>query len=110
MVKHIQTIRRQRPSNCLSVFDNFVGLPLEGLRNTENISALYISILHYLIIISHQSLCGYLLNDERPARSYFYGISNSEPYLEHLKIYEEMFGGNGEQVSAVNYFYKTTSS
>ena len=36
MVKHIQTIRRQfaddLPTNCLSVFDRFVGLVLRGLR------------------------------------------------------------------------------
>ena len=31
MVKHIQTIRRQFPTNCLSVFDHFVGLALKGL-------------------------------------------------------------------------------
>ena len=32
MVKHTQTIRRQQPTNCLSVFDHFVGLALKGLR------------------------------------------------------------------------------
>ena len=26
-----QTIRRQKPTNCLSVFDDFVGLVLKGL-------------------------------------------------------------------------------
>ena len=31
MVKHIQTIRRLLPKNCLSVFDHFVGLALKGL-------------------------------------------------------------------------------
>ena len=33
MVKHSQTIRRQKPTNCLSlsVFDYFWGLALEGL-------------------------------------------------------------------------------
>ena len=31
MVKHIQIIRWQQPSNCLSVFDHFVGLSLKGL-------------------------------------------------------------------------------
>ena len=31
MVKHTQTIRRQKPTNCLSVFDHFVGLTLKGL-------------------------------------------------------------------------------
>ena len=32
MVKYTQTIRRQRPMNCLSVIDHFVGLVLKGLR------------------------------------------------------------------------------
>ena len=32
MVKHIQTIRRQQPTNCLGVFDHFVGLELKELK------------------------------------------------------------------------------
>ena len=32
MVKHTQTIRRQKLTNCLSVFDHFVGLALKGLK------------------------------------------------------------------------------
>ena len=32
MVKHTQTIRRQESTNCLSVFDHFVGFALNGLR------------------------------------------------------------------------------
>ena len=32
MVKHTQTIRRLLPTNCLSVFDHFVGSGLKGLR------------------------------------------------------------------------------
>ena len=32
MVKHTQTIRRQKPTNCLSVFDHFLGLVLIGLK------------------------------------------------------------------------------
>ena len=32
MVKHTQTIRWQKPTNCLSVFDHFVGLALKGLK------------------------------------------------------------------------------
>ena len=32
MVKHTQTIHRQEPTNCMSVFDNFVGLSLKGLN------------------------------------------------------------------------------
>ena len=31
MVKHTQTIRRQKLTNCLSVFEHFVGLALKGL-------------------------------------------------------------------------------
>ena len=33
MIKHTQTIGRQKPANCLSVFDHFVGLALKGLRH-----------------------------------------------------------------------------
>ena len=31
MVKNTQTIYQQQPTNCLSVFDYFVGLVLKGL-------------------------------------------------------------------------------
>ena len=31
MVKHAQTIRRQDPTNCLSVFDHILGLLRKGL-------------------------------------------------------------------------------
>ena len=31
MVKRTQTIRRQKPTNCLSVLEYFVGLKLKGL-------------------------------------------------------------------------------
>ena len=37
MVKHTQTIRRQRPTNCLSVFEHFVELAREGLTNFKPI-------------------------------------------------------------------------
>ena len=33
MVKHTQTICRQQPTNCLSVFDHFVNLALKGLKD-----------------------------------------------------------------------------
>ena len=35
MVKHNQTIHRLLPTNCLSVFDHFVGLALKGLNNSK---------------------------------------------------------------------------
>ena len=35
MVKHTQTIRWQKLMNCLSVFDNFLGLALNRLIKSE---------------------------------------------------------------------------
>ena len=32
MVKHTQIIRRQKPTNCLSVFDHFLWLAIEELK------------------------------------------------------------------------------
>ena len=32
MVKQTQRTRRQKPTNCLSVFDHFVGLAIKGFR------------------------------------------------------------------------------
>ena len=40
MAKHIQTIRRQKPTNCLSVFDHFVGLTLKGLAYHLNLKSI----------------------------------------------------------------------
>ena len=37
MVKHTQTIRRQQPTNCLSVSDHFVGFVLKGLTTAIKI-------------------------------------------------------------------------
>ena len=36
MIKYFQTICRQQPTNCLSVFDHFVGMALKGLSLFEN--------------------------------------------------------------------------
>ena len=33
--RHTYTIRRQQPTNCLSVFDHFMGLVLKGLTIKE---------------------------------------------------------------------------
>ena len=38
MVKHTQTIRRQRLTNCLSVFDLSVGLALKELSTVKDYS------------------------------------------------------------------------
>ena len=39
MVKHTQTVRRQQPMNCLSVFDHFVGLALKGLNTPQKMKS-----------------------------------------------------------------------
>ena len=36
MVNHTQTIRQQQPTNCLGVFDHFVGLALTGLNDVPD--------------------------------------------------------------------------
>ena len=36
MVKHTQTICRQKPMNYLNVFDDFLGLALKGLTYGES--------------------------------------------------------------------------
>ena len=35
MAKQTQTIRRQEPTNCLSLFDHFVGLALKRIINPK---------------------------------------------------------------------------
>ena len=36
MVKQTQTIRRLLPTNCLSVFDYFVGLAFKGFKHLNS--------------------------------------------------------------------------
>ena len=57
MVKHTQRIRRLLPTNCLSVFDHFVGLALKELTKRvaeikrEPLQYIYIYIYIYCIRI-----------------------------------------------------------
>ena len=46
MVKHTQTNRRLLPANCLSVFDQFVGLALKGLTHFRPIYLFYTHLKH----------------------------------------------------------------
>ena len=46
MFKHTQTVRLLLPTNCLGVFDHFVGLALKGLQLSAPI---YLLILAYSI-------------------------------------------------------------
>ena len=49
MVKHTRTIHLLLPTNCLSVFDHFVGLALKGLRKIL-LNETYISAtIHYYL-------------------------------------------------------------
>ena len=43
IVKHTQTIRRQQPPNCLSVFGHLVELVLKGLAVALSLPKLYSS-------------------------------------------------------------------
>ena len=57
MIKHTQTIRRLLPTNCLSVFDHFVGLGLKGLRKlAQDLSGK----INVILLAAHQ-YCIYLL-------------------------------------------------
>ena len=49
MVKHTQTIRRQKPTNCLSVFDRFVGLAFKGLK--QNIFHERLTLLEFTLAL-----------------------------------------------------------
>ena len=44
MVKHIQTIRLRQPTNCLNVFDYFVGLTLKGLNQFKQTNKLLFTL------------------------------------------------------------------
>ena len=45
MVKHIQIIRQKKPTNCLSVFDYFMGLALKGL--IIKLLSLFLKMKHF---------------------------------------------------------------
>ena len=51
MTKHIQTILRQQPTNCVSVFDHSVGLALKGLMY-KSIFAILSKLCHGCLIRS----------------------------------------------------------
>ena len=56
MVKHTQTIRRQQPTNCLSVFDHFVGLALKGLKFSNPFQ--FSPIFHFYSLENPQKTSG----------------------------------------------------
>ena len=61
MVKPTQTIRRLSPTNCLSVFDHFVGLAPNRLRNYINSQLLYflVFLLSSLLFSAFDFFCDF---------------------------------------------------
>ena len=49
IVKHTQAIRRQPPTNCLSVFEHFVELALKGLRLKRKANVVYLGLYQTFI-------------------------------------------------------------
>ena len=63
MVKHAQTIRRNRSTNCLSVFDHFVELALKtevNIKSTTNIGEVELSQLVCLYVCLYLNWYVYL--------------------------------------------------
>ena len=60
MVKHTQKIRRQKPTNCLSVFDHFVNLARKRLSTPLIQFNHWYMILHDLLFLLSQTIliCG----------------------------------------------------
>ena len=71
MVKHTQTIGQLLPTNCLSEFDNFVGLALKGLtqyfpvfrnkhRNARALLRNCLTHLEYSFVAFYFTVCKYV--------------------------------------------------
>ena len=73
MAKHNQRIRRQQPTNCLSVFGHFVELALKGLMSQngqthfKNIAANNAEIYHvcFTILGSYTLKCEYMSKHQK---------------------------------------------
>ena len=50
MVKHTKTIRRLLPTNCLNVFDHFMGLALKRLKETLQHRSSFMNFAKFLHI------------------------------------------------------------
>ena len=86
MLKHTQTIHWQMPTNCLSVFDNFVGLALKGLKGESGTAASNLSssvFRKFLICNILDSNCGNTQFSPAFPHSFdFKFCTNSGAYLE----------------------------
>ena len=54
MVKQTQTIRRQKPTHCLSLFDHFVGLAFKGLKALRFPYRKKVETVNYIRLVSWQ--------------------------------------------------------
>ena len=59
MVKHTQTIRRQKPTNCLRTSDYFVGLVLKGLTTFGNLFEVFPKLLFPAVLNVRNKLSFY---------------------------------------------------
>ena len=55
MVKDTQTICRQKPTNCLSVFDRFMGLVLKGLTSLLRLPDQLLQLLFRFLALFYQT-------------------------------------------------------
>ena len=71
MVKHTEIIHQQQPPNCLSVFDQFVGLALKGFSKVFTWKILQ-NISHDNILFSHliDFTNAKILNRDHPLSAY----------------------------------------
>ena len=64
MIKHTQIICQQQPTNCLSMYDHFVGLVLEGLISTSpylhtytyNLNSVKVILPEYVMYMTIENL------------------------------------------------------
>ena len=97
MVKHTQTIRREKPTNCFSVFDHLVGLALKGLRG--------LTVLMKLKLFKYKKFfcCSFLECDIEWATRKFFSDKNAKAYSKPSQTSEmELF------VKIVNGFQPLT--
>ena len=101
MVKHVQTIRLQKPTNCLSVFDHFVGLSLNRLRNVVLLVSFLFSkhgLINFRLWRSCNSIFGYVFKvkfdtDFLQWKRFLYNFSFScssffkNPFLSQIVVY-----------------------
>ena len=100
MAKHTQTIRRLLPTNCLSVFNRFVGFALKGLKLTaatmqlqQMNSSTDLNVMRHFPVLSQKNpQKSRLFHHNFP--KYQENIKKSRPhFLNHDKLKKIMTGG-----------------